>query len=279
MHEPFDRQKQYREMARERRRLEQSVRERSPLRLHAQIHSELSHGMVDADQRLDESTLVRQYSTSRNSVRAALSLLAAEGIVTRTPRNGTIVIDRMEDVRIDSGGNWSDDSSASHEAHQIGVSTIPTPRVIGSILMSPAPTVRVEQWIDYDHGMPACIYIRYSHADGPVRPLTLSSSIGFDDLFLQTYGSPLDRIDCNVQAVSSDERTARLLEVAPGSALLLKERLLWDADGVPRELSHTYYIASRTSLSTTTYAATRELTRTTSSDAGGEDGVEPIPPV
>jgi DNA-binding GntR family transcriptional regulator len=254
------RQKQYREMARERRRLENAIRERSPLRLHAQIRSEISHGAVRPDQRLDEETLVRESSTSRNSVRAALSLLATEGIVTRTPRNGTIVVDRIEDVRLDSGGNWSDSEFNHHEAHQLGVSVIPTPKVIGAMLRIDAPTIRVDQWIDYDNSVPACVYIKYTAVDGPQRPLMLGKSAEFDEVFLRTYGSPLDRIDCTIQAVSSDERTARLLEIAPGSAMLLKERLLWDASGVPRELSHTYYIASRASLSTTTYAVTRETT-------------------
>jgi GntR family transcriptional regulator len=140
------------------------------------------------------------------------------------------------------------------------VSVIPTPKVIGAMLRIDAPTIRVDQWIDYDKSVPACIYIKYTAVDGPQRPLMLGKSAEFDEAFLRTYGSPLDRIDCTIQAVSSDERTARLLEIAPGSAMLLKERLLWDADGVPRELSHTYYIAARSSLSTTTYAATREAT-------------------
>jgi GntR family transcriptional regulator len=227
--------------------------------LHAQLRSAIIHGEVRPDERLDEETLIRENSISRNSVRAALTLLAAEGIVTRTPGNGTVVVDAIEDVRLDSGSNWSDDTRVSHETHELGSNVIPTPRIIASMLKLDAPTVRVDQWIDYDASIPACIYIRYSAADGPQRPLALSTSEDFDEAFQLAYGSPLDRIDCSIQAVTCDERTARLFEIEAATTMLLKERLLWDADGVPRELSHTYYIASRSALSTTTFARSRAL--------------------
>lgn len=216
---------------------------------------------VENDQ-LSEDALMREYSTSRNSVRVALTLLAAEGIVTRSPRSGTVVIEPIDDIRIDSGGNWAPEDLAHHVIREIGSSIMPTPAVIARTLRTDAPTIRVEQWIDYDDSVPACIYIKYSAADAPVRRIALGSAGDFDTMFERTYGVPIDRIDCNVQAVSSDERTARLLEVEPGTALLLKERLLWDANRVPRELSHTYYIASKASLTTTSYATSRAVTRT-----------------
>lgn len=262
MQESSDRRKQYRDLARERRRRETAVRERSPLRLHAQLRSGLRNGMFVENDQLSEDALMREYSTSRNSVRVALTLLASEGIVTRSPRSGTVVIEPIDDIRIDSGGNWSAEDLAHHVVHKIDSSIIPTPAVIARALRTDEPTIRVEQWIDYDDSVPACIYIKYSPSEAPVRRISLESAADFDSTFEQTYGVPLDRIDCNVQAVSSDERTARLLEVEPGTALLLKERLLWDADRVPRELSHTYYIASKASLTTTSYATSRAVTRT-----------------
>jgi DNA-binding GntR family transcriptional regulator len=271
VHDSFDRRKQYRDLARERRRLESAVRERSPLRLHAQLRSGLKDGTFVENDRLNEDALIREYSTSRNSVRAALTLLAAEGIVTRSPRSGTVVIERIDDIRIDSGGNWAPDDLSHHVVHEIGSSVIPTPAVIAKALRTDAATVRVEQWIDYDDSVPACIYIKYSLADAPTRRISLDSADDFDSLFEQTYGVPIDRIDCNIQAVSCDERTARLLEVEPGTAMLLKERLLWDADGSPRELSHTYYIASKASLSTTSYATSRAVTRTEDARATSTD--------
>lgn len=242
-------------MSRERAQQNEDIRQRSPLRLHAQIRSGIRRGMVGASEKLDEELLVRTYSTSRNSVRAALSLLAEEGIVSRERRFGTIVMDGIHDVPIGNGTGWDADESYLHEMVLTGSSDIPTTPLLAGLLQTDAETVTVHQLIDYREGEPFLIYISYAASSGKRRQFTSESPTQtFEDLFECAYGSPLARIDCSVQAVSSDERTARLLKVPTGSALLLKERLLIDADGVPREFSHTYYIASRTALTTTSYS-------------------------
>lgn len=251
--ETMDREKEFRRVTRERAQIEHNIRERSPLRLHAQIRTGIRIGAFATRERLDEDELVKKYSISRNSVRAALSLLAAEGIVSRSPRTGTIVVEQIEDIPIGNGIGWKADEFGRHASTSLGSSIIPTPPLMAELLRTECPTVRVNQMIDYRDGIPFMVHIRYLPGDAPRRPFTGEEPTeSFERLFERAYGSQLARVDCSIQAVSSDDRTARLLDVPEGSALLLKERLLWDAASRPRELSHSYYIASRAALSTTT---------------------------
>ncbi|GAA4675611.1 GntR family transcriptional regulator [Frondihabitans cladoniiphilus] len=250
----MDREQEFRRASRERAQLEHNIRERSPLRLHAQIRTGIRSGAVAANERLDEDELVKKYSISRNSVRAALALLASEGIVSRSPRRGTVVIEQIEDIPIGNGVGWNMDDGGRHVSTSLGSSIVPTPPMIADLLATECATVRVNQLIDYRDGVPFMLHIRYLPGDAPRRVFTGEEPTeSFEQLFETAYGSALARVDCSIQAVSSDERTARLLEVPAGSALLLKERLLWDATGQARELSHSYYIASRAALSTTTW--------------------------
>ena len=256
MDNQLDRERAFKEMTRARAPESDDIRQRSPLRLHAQIRSGIRRGVVGASDRLDEDSMVRTYSTSRNAVRAALALLAEEGIVSRERRHGTIVMDSIEDIQIGTGNGWNTDETFRHAMTNLGSSTIPTTPLIAGLLRTSEDTVRVTQFVDFRDGVPFLIYINYAAMSGGDRQYTSECpSESFEVLFERAYKSPLARIDCSVQAVSSDERTARLLNVAPGTALMLKERLLVDATGTPREFSHTYYIASRVALTTTTWTA------------------------
>lgn len=251
-----EQERKFRAMARIRADSGDGQRHRSPLRLHAQIRSGIRRGVVSVHDRLDEDLLVRTYSTSRNSVRAALTLLAEEGIVSRGPRHGTVVMADIDDIRIDNGMGWSIEESPRHQVKSLSTTRIPTTPLIRDLLQTDAEFARVTHLVDLRDGEPFLIYINYTSDDSPERVMTNQPRyVSFEHSWEAAYGSPLARIDCSVQAVSSDEATAKLLQVAPGSALLLKERLLWDATGMPREFSHTYYIASHTALTTTTWSS------------------------
>lgn len=249
------RKRAFEEITRGRARENDSARQRSPLRLHAQIRSGIRLGVLETKDRLDEDQLIKTYSTSRNSVRTALALLAEEGVVSRGPRHGTVVARKIEDIRVDNGIAWSPEENSRHVLTPIGSTLIPTTPLIRRLLQTQSSTVQVNQWVDCRDGEPFLIYIKYVVGDGAARPLSVMPPYqSFESLFEQAHGAPLARIDTSIQSVSSDERTARLLNVTPGSSLLLKERLLWDATGTPREFSHTYYIASRAAMTSTAWA-------------------------
>ncbi|MDO8383183.1 MAG: GntR family transcriptional regulator [Microbacterium sp.] len=250
----IEREKEFRRLAKERAEETMAVRQRSPSFIHAHLRSSIRRGVFGPDAKLDEDLLIEAYSTSRNSVRTALSLLAEEGVVTRGPRHGTIVKDGIDDIRIDTGSGSEPGQNHRHVTTRISLSIIPTTPLIRDQLRTDSPTVLVTQWVDFRDDVPFTLYVNHVLGTSHRRLTSEPPYDSFEVLFERAWGSPLARIDCSVQAVSSDERTAKLLNVEAGTTLLLKERLLWDATGTPREFSHSYYVASRTALTMTSWA-------------------------
>jgi GntR family transcriptional regulator len=58
------------------------------------------------------------------------------------------------------------------------------------------------------------------------------------------------RVDLTVEAVPCDARTARLLQIAPGAPILVRERMLYDPSERPLELSFTHLRGDRAALTT-----------------------------
>jgi GntR family transcriptional regulator len=246
-------------MLRARERARGRVRQQSSLRLHGLIRSGIRLGLLPSREQLVEDELVDAYATTRNAVRKAMSLLADEGLVTRRPGRGTVVTGMihelaLEDISPRRGSQSEMDFHNLDDYQNILVESISIPIVplLQSRLRTSESCVGVTEWIMLRAGEPFCVYINYSLGDSARELSTDASSDGLQAIFRRTYGCELGRIDTTVESLTCDERTGRVLRVNPGSALLFRERLLIDVDGIPRECNHTFFAGAKVSLRTST---------------------------
>ncbi|MCI2422614.1 GntR family transcriptional regulator [Saccharopolyspora sp. K220] len=248
---------EYMARVRERARSAGTVRQRSSLRLHGLIRSAIRLGLLPSRHQLSEGQLIDAYATSRNAVREAMSLLAEEGLVSRRPRRGTVIVGMIRELALEDmsprRGSLADfDNPDDFENIEVETTRIPITPLLQNRLRTNVSSVWLTEWITLRGGEPFCIYINYSLGDSARELGTDSSSDGLQAIFRRTYGCELRRIDTTVETLTCDERTGRALRVEPGSPLLFRERLMIDADGNPRECNHTFFPGAKVSLRTTT---------------------------
>ncbi|GAA1395347.1 hypothetical protein GCM10009613_44910 [Pseudonocardia kongjuensis] len=234
----------------------QRVRVASALGAHGALVTSLRIGEIGVNDRLDETELGVRFSVSRNAMRSALRLLAAEGVVSRSPRAGTVVTSGMIDIPIDNGVAWNIGTDPERQVVITDKRYIASSPVTRHHLRTTASRVHACEVLDLHVGNPILLYTRYTLDEGRDRPLVPRSDDGrFEQTFERTYRSPLARIDTWVEGRAADDRTATQLRTSPGAPLIVKSRVLWSADGRPREFSITHYPAARVVLSTTTSGA------------------------
>ncbi len=72
--------------------------------LYRQLADRLRAAILDGERRLPtERELASGFTVARITVRAALDLLAAEGLISRRRRHGTMVRDRLVEAGVKSG--------------------------------------------------------------------------------------------------------------------------------------------------------------------------------
>ncbi|MFT4262551.1 MAG: GntR family transcriptional regulator [Nocardioides sp.] len=234
--------------ARDRARAAEQLRLTSIVGAHGALFTSIRRGSLAADDRLDEATLVPMFSASRNSIRGALKLLAAEGVVSRSPRLGTKVVSLPVEVPINVGNGW-DPAAAPHQTIVTDARWVASTPVSRHYLRTEESAVFQLEVTDLFEGRPALLYTRFTLAEGAERPLvTGEEGDDFHAVFKAAYGSPLARVECWIEAKAADESAARRLEVEPGTPLIVKSRVLWDATGAPREYSIGHYPAATVSL-------------------------------
>ncbi|MCI2415905.1 GntR family transcriptional regulator [Saccharopolyspora sp. K220] len=255
---PID-EREYMAKARERARSAGVVRQRSSLRLHGLIRSGIRLGLLPHRGQLVEGQLVDDYATSRNAAREAMSLLAEEGLVTRRPGYGTVVVGMirelaLEDISAQRGSATGAAVDNPHEYQNIEIETarIPITPLLRNRLRTNESTVWVTEWMTLRDGEPFCIYINYSLGNSARQLGTDAASDGLLAIFRRTYGRALGRIDTTVESLTCDARTGRALRVEAGSPLLFRERLMVDVDGNPRECNHTFFAGAKVSLRSVT---------------------------
>jgi GntR family transcriptional regulator len=109
--------------------------------------------------------------------------------------------------------------------------------------------VMAEQLVSIE-GVPAGIIVGYhpiADATGP-----RSDREALDEavrVFIDTVrSSPGNQVEATVEAVNADERTARILGLKEGAAILTRETLVRDAAGVPQFLAYGHYRGDRVAL-------------------------------
>jgi GntR family transcriptional regulator len=201
-----------------------------------------------------ESLLCRDYAASRNTVREALGLLAAEGLVERLPGVGTLAVSGKYGHGLNRLAGLAE---TLHEHGEITnevrtLTVIDPPAVVARRLRVPdgEQVVYLER-VRSLNGAPVSLDLTYLPPDIGV-PL-LGEDLAHRDVFVlieELTGQSLGHADVSVEAVNADPHCAALLAVADRAALLMVERVTHLADGRPVDLEWIRFRGDRLTLQT-----------------------------
>ncbi|WP_067833571.1 GntR family transcriptional regulator [Actinomadura kijaniata] len=202
-----------------------------------------------------EAELVREFAASRNTVRDALDLLRAEGLIERCPGVGTTVATEKYPHGLERllglGETLREHGEVTNEVRTTGL--IAPPREISARLRLPAgePVVYVERLRRLD-GVPLSLDLTYLVRDLG-EPL-LAEDLARNDVFVlleRIAGAPLGRAELTLEAVNADAHSAATLQAPRGAALMMVERLTHLADGRPVDLEFIRFRGDRITMSGT----------------------------
>lgn len=184
--------------------------------------------------------LCQDFDVSRNTVREALGLLAAEGLVERSPGIGTTVLHEKYAHGLHRLMGLGETLHAQGEiANDVrSAALVRPPALVAQRLGVPddEPVVYLERLRRLD-GVPLSLDLTYLPRD--VGEPLLGADLAGRDIFVlieRVAGQPLGTADISFEAVNADPHSADLLDVPPGAALLMVELLTRLADGRPVDL-------------------------------------------
>ena len=226
----------------------------SPRRAHVLLRASIRRGVMSAADPVEEHSLIMSMMMSRSSIRSALHMLGNEGLIQRRQRLGTSVVASISELPLlqllplpgwtsDPDDASHTDPSALHIEHLEQAEVLADRHVQGRLRID-TDRVIMQEDIVRRGGEPVGIIVGYFPLDGAVWHGTGTREARSN--FLR--GLELSRIEATVEAVNCDERTARVLGVAEGAAILVRETLLYDAAGVPRMLAYGHYRGDRVAL-------------------------------
>jgi GntR family transcriptional regulator len=197
-----------------------------------------------------ERELMVQFDISRNTVRLAFDYLLKAGLVYRIPAKGTFVASG----KIPRGLYGL--SSFSEEMQRLGrkpgarlldfALITPSPRIAQALRLSPTQQVYKFERLRFADGEPMALNTSYI-------PVHLCPELSPDDLIdaslyaalEQKYGLLLWRSERVVEPVIARDYEVELLEVLPGSALLLIEGATYLVEDQPIEYVKAIYRSDR----------------------------------
>jgi len=197
-----------------------------------------------------EAELMESLSSSRNTVRAALQLLANEGLVTRRPKHGTT--SRGSTVLPFNDLLSVHDKQVGYRMHDECLAT--------TIITAPE---LLRSWLSLDAGASIAVIERLMVQDTSVVGLSVSyvpitadqhANVGATckDViaFLEEdLGVSIGECGTIVSAAACDPETAKLLEVPEGAPIIWLEDLIQDADGRIRAIHQLRYRGDRVAFS------------------------------
>ena len=188
-----------------------------------------------------ENSLVREFGASRNAIRAALSILRAEGLVTRVQGTGTVVVARKYPHGLGQllglAETLREHGEVVNEVRAAGL-VEPPPAVAARLELPTGPVVYLER-LRRLNGLPLSLDLTYLVPD--IGEPLLGADLEHNDIFAlveRQAGQPLGGASLTVEAVNADPHSAAVLEAPPGAAMLLVERLAHLADGRPVDLEY-----------------------------------------
>lgn len=220
----------------------------SSRRVYEILRSAIRTGYLPAGEQLVEHELAKTLSTSRNALRVALQLLAEEGVVERNPRSGTIITSAIAQItlnemdaiaRVHTSGRIADMlPSDVFDEELLDQCVIPASPYIRHRMKTDEEFVSMNERLISVRGEPHHVWLGYVSAD--VDYATVRPNGDRQSIFRERFGVDYSHAEDSVEAVPCEMRTSRLLNVPPGSPILLCETLMYDVDGRIRELRFRY---------------------------------------
>lgn len=226
----------------------------SPRRAYEQLRAGIRVGSVGPDAQLGELLLGEQLGVSRNSIRAALQMLAVEGLVERRTKTGTRPSRRIVEIPVGEVLPRDAGEYAAITVRQLGHALVHPPETVRARLDIPhQPVLEVEQ-LGVWHGEP--LYVRTGYLPLWESPQVILDRMAelhadlqsFTTSFTHLFGRPPGRWECAVEAVPATAPFADLLGIPAGRPLLLRELVMRDDEGAVREFSFTHLRGDRVAL-------------------------------
>lgn len=218
------------------------------------IRHEVLRGTYDEGALPPENELAKSLGISRNAVRDALDMLRSEGLVQRRPGMGTFTathkaVQRMERLRGLFESLPHDAGTAANTVLAAEIVEAPAFVTESLGLGVGAPVVFIER-LRHLGGVPLSLDTSYLDA-AVAAPLLATDLVGTDVFVMleEELGLTLAHAELSIEAIAADVGTARLLEVSPGTPLLLVQRLTCLEDGRPVDFEFVRYRGDRLSLS------------------------------
>lgn len=215
--------------------------------LATQLRQSITDGTYPPGSRLpSENELVQAYGVSRSTVRRTLGILREDGLIAshQGSRCTVLAMPRLQ--------NFGELRSFSRWARSIG--EVPSGRV--DVLERRAATEKQAEALGLRPAEPVVYVVRVRLLTGvPVMiertayPEPVGRLLSFVDLEhesicdrLEEHGIVFAHAEHTIDAVNADADDARLLEIAPGTALLRERRRATDEQGRPLEWSQDRYV-------------------------------------
>lgn len=187
-----------------------------------------------------ETQLCREFNVSRNTVREALALLVAEGLVERVPGIGTTAVTGKYPHGLHRlmglAETLNEHGEITNEVRAVALTRAPSAVAVHLGLERDAQVVYIER-IRHLDGLPLSLDLTYLPRD--IGEPLLTADLANRDIFAlieQTAGQSLGTADVSFEAVNADPHSAALLNTADRAALLMVQRLTHLADGRPVDL-------------------------------------------
>jgi GntR family transcriptional regulator len=200
-----------------------------------------------------EDAIGSDYRVSRNTVRQALDLLRAEGLVERQPGVGTVVAGERYPHRLDRlqglAETLREHGRVTNEVRTVGPVPAPAP-VARRLKVAEHTDVLYIERRRLLNGLPLSLDLTYVPMD--IGAGLLGCDLENTDVFrlLETLtGQPLGTAEITMEAVNADAHSAAVLETPHGSAVLMLERLTHLGDGRPVDLEFIRFRGDRISMS------------------------------
>lgn len=246
----------------------------SSRRTYEQFRASIRSGGI-LDERYVEPELMVAFGATRNSLRRSLQMLAQDGLLSRRRRAGTSL--NGEIIEFPTVASSSDGVAMNcvretrFDMSDVVVEELTQQIVVAPDVMKKRLSMEVERILIHEQlgryeGVPLFLRVGYmplvsppapgssrmtrmADADGaPGGSTSLVPLSSIEETFEFLFGEPLGRGSAAMEAVPCEPVTAALLGIEPGWPMLLRELILCDSLGRPREYSFTHFRGDRVAL-------------------------------
>jgi GntR family transcriptional regulator len=224
-----------------------------PEPLYRQVYAHILEDLVsgvykEGDLLPSEPQLQSIYSTSRITVRQAVSLLQEQGYVKKASGIGTIVVSTKRALQLDKIISFKEENRDKEtNSKQISFSVhSPSPLIAGQLRIGKNVPVYDHERIRFVDGKPIGIQRVYVPEGLIILDEQLVSGPDFSlyETFQKKDIIVTDAIE-EIEARNADERTANLLHLEKGAAILFLSRITFDQNRRPVEVAEIVYRADR----------------------------------